>query len=674
MENLLKFETSPYLLQHKDDPVHWRAWNEETLNLASQGSKPILLSVGYAACHWCHVMAHESFSDPEIANAMNEHYISVKVDREERPDVDYIYQQALAALGEHGGWPLTMFLTPDGSPFWGGTYFPPQTSRNRQGFLEVLRTVAKIYQKSPEKIQSNVSGIRQALTALTANQAGQSLTLEFIDRNAQEMVRGIDPFNGGFGRAPKFPHPTGLELLWRAWLRSGQTPYKTAVETTLLHICQGGIYDHLKGGFYRYAVDAAWLIPHFEKMLYDNALLIKLLTLVWQKTKNPLFKQRVFETIDWAVSEMMNGILNQNEKAFASSLDADSEGIEGQFYVWTEEEIDRVLGERSYEFKQAYGVSAEGNWEGKNILNRLHALEAEETDLSELKERVLKAREERVRPERDDKIVSDVNGLMITALTEASMVFDVPQWLEIAQKAYDFILIHMVTRGRLSHSWRLEKAQHPAILEDYANLCHAGLTLYEATGSFYYVRQVRERLRTLDLHYWDESGGYCLTANDTSGLIIRVKTAKESSVPNGNGTMIGVLARLCLLTQDSHSLNRLKDLMKALGGEVEGSIFECSTFLNNTEFWLSTVHIMIVGPSDTPMVQEFKRVVFESCLPNRLLSVHDPREVVEDLSPYLKNIIENASRDIVTAYVCVNETCSLPLISPQALADHLNTL
>src|SRR5712692_1081177 len=364
--NRLGEETSPYLLQHKDNPIHWQAWNAETLAAAKAADKPILLSIGYAACHWCHVMAHESFENPSIAAQMNDLFVNIKVDREERPDLDAIYMNALALTGEHGGWPLTMFLTPDGEPFWGGTYFPPEPRWGRAGFPQILASIAAAYRDKHDNVAKNVAALREGLTRLASPQADGVIEPDLFDRIAERLLREVDPLNGGIGTAPKFPQCGIFELLWRGWKRSRLNPYREAVLRTLTTISQGGIYDHLGGGFARYATDARWLVPHFEKMLYDNAELISLLTLVWQETRDPLYAQRVAETIGWLEREMAG-----QEGGFYSSLDADSEHEEGKFYVWSEAEIDAVLGDRAALFKRFYDVSADGNWEGHTILNRL---------------------------------------------------------------------------------------------------------------------------------------------------------------------------------------------------------------------------------------------------------------------------------------------------------------
>ena len=366
VRNRLGEAISPYLLQHSENPVHWQPWDETALAEARACDKPILLSVGYAACHWCHVMAHESFENPAIAALMNEHFINIKVDREERPDLDQLYQHALALLGQHGGWPLTMFLTPVGEPFWGGTYFPPESRYGRPGFPEVLETVARIWRDDRDRVTSNTTALKDALARLATPARSQDLSPAFVTETAQRLIQAFDTIHGGFAGAPKFPQAPVLRLLWRQGLVRGDQAIRQAVLHTLANICQGGIYDHLGGGFARYSVDALWLVPHFEKMLYDNAQLIALLSDAWADTHDPLFAARVVETVGWLEREMLV------EDAFASSLDADSEGEEGKFYVWDAAEIDRLLGRDAPAFRLAYGVTDTGNWEGKSILNRLH--------------------------------------------------------------------------------------------------------------------------------------------------------------------------------------------------------------------------------------------------------------------------------------------------------------
>ena len=667
--NRLGEETSPYLLQHKDNPVHWQPWGPEALAVAKADNKPILLSVGYAACHWCHVMAHESFENPEIAALMNDLFVNIKVDREERPDLDAIYMNALHLMGEQGGWPLTMFLTPEAEPFWGGTYFPPEPRWGRPSFPQVLTSIANAYRDKHEDVSKNVAALRDGLRRLGQPEAGGGIAPELFDNIAERLLREVDPLNGGIGTAPKFPQCGIFELLWRAWKRTGQEPYRDAVLRSLTTISQGGIYDHLGGGYARYATDARWLVPHFEKMLYDNAELVSLLTLVWQETRDPLYEQRVAETVGWLQREMTGP-----EGGFYSSLDADSEHEEGKFYVWSEADIDQVLGDRAALFKGFYDVSAEGNWEGKNILNRLQhpALADAETEaeLARCRELLFKAREPRVRPGLDDKVLADWNGLMIAALAEAGLAFERPEWIALAERAFGFIQKEMNgADGRLRHSWRAGKAHNPATVDDYANLCRAALVLHEATFNEAYLDQVRDWIEVLDRHYWDnDGGGYFFAADNTQDLIARAKTASDAAVPAGNGTMIGVLTRLALLTGDDGYRRRAESIIGAFSGELGRNFFPLATLINNAELATRPVQIVLAGEPDDTGFAELRRGVYRVSLPNRILQAVRPgQDLPTDHPAHGKGLIQSRA----AAYVCEGPVCSLPLTESQALLDKL---
>jgi uncharacterized protein YyaL (SSP411 family) len=663
--NRLAEETSPYLLQHKDNPVHWQGWSPAVLAAAKEARKPVMLSIGYAACHWCHVMAHESFEDPAVAAVMNEHFVNIKVDREERPDLDSIYQYALALLGEQGGWPLTMFLTPDGEPFWGGTYFPPTQRYGRPAFTDVLRALSNTYRSDPEKIARNVGALKEALGRLSQPTRGDGISPSLTDQIAERLVAEVDPRNGGIGNAPKFPQPAIFELLWRAAKRTARPEFHQAVTHTLDRMCQGGIYDHLGGGFARYTVDARWLVPHFEKMLYDNAELIALMTLVWQETRSPLYAQRIAETIDWVSREMVTA-----EGGFCSSLDADSEHKEGKFYVWSEAEIDKHLGPRAALFKQHYDVTPQGNWEGHNILNRLQHLafhdDATEAELAACRAVLFHARAERIRPGLDDKVLADWNGLMIAALADAAQSFERPDWLTLAADAFDFITTAMMDAdGRLSHSWRAGRRNHPAIADDYANLSRAALALFEATGEARYLDQAERWTAVLDRHYWDASGGgYFLAATDTEGLITRTKTASDSAVPSGNGTMVGVLARLYHLTGKTAYRERADAIVAAFSGEVQRNFFPLATLINSNEILQRALQVVIRGTGDDAATTALLRAAHGVSLPNKVLAVVAPGAALPEGHPAAgKDMVGGA----VTAYVCEGPVCSLPITDPAAL-------
>ena len=666
--NRLDRETSPYLLQHKDNPVHWLPWGGEAFELARKLDRPVLLSVGYAACHWCHVMAHESFEDPATAALMNELFINIKVDREERPDIDHIYQAALAALGQHGGWPLTMFLTPEGQPFWGGTYFPPRSKYGRPSFTDVLHGVAATYRDSRGKVEQNVSALGDALARLSDNRDGDGVDVGVLDRIAERLLREVDPFHGGIGGAPKFPQVPMFELLWRAHLRSGKPALRDAVVNTLTHMCQGGIYDHLGGGFARYSTDERWLAPHFEKMLYDNAQLLRLLTLVWRETGAPLFKTRVEETVDWLLREMV-----AEGGGFAATLDADSEGEEGRFYVWREAEIDAALGDAAKRFKQIYDVSRGGNWEGVTILNRLNRLEtldpAIENALAQDRAKLLAARAGRLRPGWDDKVLADWNGLTIAALAEAAMVFDRPDWLAAAEQAFDFVVQRMTKDGRLHHVYRAGVLKHLASVDDLAAMALAALALFEADGAPARLRQAVDWIDTLDHHHWDEGrGGYFYTADDAAAadgapLICRVKTAHDASTPAGNGLALHALARLYAVTGEARFRDRAEALLNAFAGEVGRNFFPLPTLLNGAEALQRPVLAAIIG--DGPDADALARVVLSHSLPDRILLriKGDSFALPADHPAHGKGMIDGKA----TAYICLGQTCSPPATDPAAL-------
>ena len=673
--NRLAGETSPYLLQHQDNPVDWHPWGPEALDLAKREGKPVLLSVGYAACHWCHVMAHESFENEEIARLMNRLFVNIKVDREERPDVDTIYQSALAFMGEQGGWPLTMFLTPEGEPFWGGTYFPPEPRYGRPGFPQILGSIAEAYARDPEKVAKNVAALRTALDGLAENHAGEDIPLELHDQVADRLLREVDPVNGGIGGAPKFPQPSILKLFWRTYKRTGAAAYRDAVTLTLTRMSQGGIYDHLGGGFARYAVDAAWLVPHFEKMLYDNAQLVELLTWAWQDTREPLYEQRLRETVAWVEREMMAASAPGGPPcgAFAASLDADSEGEEGKFYVWDAAEIDRVLGPDSEAFKAAYDVRPGGNWEGKTILNRLAhpglGGPEEEAALSRSRGRLLEARAPRIRPGWDDKVLADWNGLMITALARAGWALGEGRWIELARTAFAFVAESMQRDGRLMHSWRHGTLKHAATLDDYANLSEAALALFEATGETAYLEQAETWIDTLDGHYWDAgSGGYFLTADDTEALIVRTKTVYDNATPSGNGTMAAVLARLFYLTGKSDYQAKALATISAFSGELHRNIFPLATLLNANELLRSGVQVVVAGARDADDTRALVTALSTVSYPNLILSLPRTATLPVGHPAHGKGTVGDAA----AAYVCRGTTCSLPITGADELVNALD--
>ncbi|HJS33344.1 MAG TPA: thioredoxin domain-containing protein [Alphaproteobacteria bacterium] len=671
--NLLKHETSPYLLQHADNPVHWRAWNEAALAEARTSGKPILLSVGYAACHWCHVMAHESFEDEVTAALMNELFVNIKVDREERPDLDAIYQTALAMMGEQGGWPLTMFLTPEGAPFWGGTYFPPSARYGRPGFPDLLRGIAEAYRGKPDQVRQNVEALTGALNRRAGGDAGGGVPIATIDKVAARLAQEVDTIHGGIGGAPKFPQCSVFALLWRAHRRAAADPgggdFRRAVTLTLDRMCQGGIYDHLGGGFARYSTDARWLAPHFEKMLYDNAQMIDLLTLVWQETKSPLYAARIAETIGWLMREM-----TAEDDAFAATLDADSEGEEGKFYVWRADEIAALLGVDTDFFADAYDVTPEGNWEGHTILNRSKRMllgdAAHESRLAKCRDVLFAARAQRIAPGRDDKVLADWNGMMIAALARAGFVFDRPEWLARAQAAFAGAAALLDRDGRLAHSYRAGRRQDVAMLDDYAQMARAALTLFEITGEDACLARAQAWVAMADAHYWDDAaGGYFFTADDAPGLIARTKHAHDNATPSGNGVMAEVLTRLHLLTGESRHRDRAEAVIGAFSGELAKNFFPLSTLLNAAELMTRPLQVAICGPREAPATVALLRATATSAsLPNLVLSVVAPDADLPPSHPAHGKGMIGAKPAV---YVCDGPVCSPPFTDPAALTEDL---
>ena len=662
--NLLAQETSPYLLQHKDNPVHWRPWGAEALMAARIENKPILLSVGYAACHWCHVMAHESFEDPLTAMVMNELFVAIKVDREERPDIDTIYQSALALIGEQGGWPLTMFLTPNGEPFWGGTYFPPEPRYHRPGFRDLLAKVAEVYRTQPDAVALNVAKLREALAKLGQSQSGALIPATMMDRIADRILQEVDKTHGGLGNAPKFPHASHYELLWRTYLRSGNKACRGAVLLSLDKMSQGGIYDHLGGGYARYSTDQVWLVPHFEKMLYDNAQMIDILTLAWQETHSPLYAARIAETIDWVLREMI-----AEGGGFAATLDADSEGVEGKFYVWSEAEIDALLGDDAAQFKSYYDITAEGNWDGHTILNRSAqpqwADEAIEAKLGQCRLRLLAARDKRVRPGWDDKVLADWNGMMIAAMANAGILFRRKAWVDAAIDAFTFVAANMNAEHRLMHSIRNGVTRATGMLDDYAQMARAALTLHEICGDPAFLDHAEAWVATLDRHFWDnENGGYYFTGDDAEGLIVRTRAAHDNATPSGNGVMAGVLARLWFVTGKAAYRARAEALISAFAGEIANNFFPLPTLLNNNMLLQHAVQVVAVGEDSDPALASLLKAVYAVSLPDRIVTVIGPADRLADNHPaHGKTAVENKA----TAYICVGTTCSLPITDPHQL-------
>ena len=665
-ENRLARETSPYLLQHRDNPVHWWAWGEEALAEAKRTHKPILLSVGYAACHWCHVMAHESFEDEATARVMNELFVNIKVDREERPDVDAIYMTALHELGEQGGWPLTMFLTSEAEPFWGGTYFPKEARYGRPAFTQVLKEIARIYREEPDKVRQNADALKSRLQP-SQPRAAESLPNDAALADlAGRLVQAVDPVHGGIRGAPKFPQSQFFSFLWRAGHRYGLANPLEAADITLTNIAQGGIYDHLGGGFSRYSTDERWLVPHFEKMLYDNAQIVELMTELWRESSSPLYAQRIEESIAWLLREMTT-----EGGGFAASLDADSEGVEGKFYVWDAVELVDVLGPDDAQlFAAIYDVTPSGNWEDHTILNRLHSIELRhaetEARLAAMRGKLLARRAERIRPGFDDKVLADWNGLMIASLASAADAFQRTDWLKATITAFAFIRTRMEKAGRLFHTYRAGVTSAPATASDYANMIRAALQLANVTGDPAYIAKAQEWTDILDRHYWSEEfGGYYLAADDTADLIVRPLNAQDEATPNANGVMVSNLVALYLWTGEEKYLVRAERVAKTFSSAAMQNIFAHSSLLGGVLDLLAPAHIVIVVPQGAD-ASELREALRQVSLPGAVVQeVREAGEVPASSPAHGKTAIGGK----VTAYVCIGPQCSAPVTEPSALIE-----
>lgn len=665
LKNRLGDTTSPYLIQHQDNPVHWQPWDDQALAAAKAADKPILLSIGYSACHWCHVMAHESFENDGIALLMNQHFINIKIDREERPDLDQIYMRALGLLGQQGGWPLTMFLTPDGEPFWGGTYFPPESRYGRPGFPDVLTSIAHIWATERHKVESNKTALVDALQQLSTPKPGQAMTTDQVNEAARQVIQMFDPVHGGLKGAPKFPQSPILDFLWRRAVATGNDDLRDVVLHALNRISQGGIYDHLGGGFARYSVDDRWLVPHFEKMLYDNALLLGLLADVYAFRKDPLFAARAKETVGWLEREMMV------QDGFASALDADSDGEEGKFYIWDEAEIDQILGKDAELFKTTFDVTPAGNWEGKIILNRswqdqLYSDE-EEAALRPMIQRLLEEREKRIRPGRDDKVLADWNGLMITGLAKASAVFDQPAWLDLAERAFAFIQNNMRDGDRLAHSWREGRRLDLGFVDDYAAMADAALHLFQQTGKSAYRDQAAAWVAYLDQHHRDrEHGGYFQTSDDALDVLVRPKNAQDGPSPSGNGLIATVLARLFDLTGDQRYRERADELIQVFAGEVEQHPIIHAALLNGLAMLEKPIQIILAGDPDDANMGALKKTALAAALPGATVQVIGPDDNLPAGHPaFGKGLVDGKP----AAYICEAQTCRLPITSYQELSE-----
>ena len=673
MANHLQNETSPYLLQHANNPVDWHPWGEEAMRLANEQDKPILLSIGYAACHWCHVMAHESFEDEATAAQMNADFINVKVDREERPDIDSIYMQAVNAMIGRGGWPMTVFLTPDGKPFYAGTYFPDEPRHGMPSFRQILTGVTQAWQRDRENVDGSASEVAERLQALSSvGFEQQPLDADTLRGALRGLGQQFDATWGGFGEAPKFPQPMTIELLLREFLRSKDEHALEMAETTLQKMAEGGMWDQIGGGFARYSVDHRWLVPHFEKMLYDNAQLARVYLHAWQVTGNDFYRRITEETLDYVLLEMRH-----ENGGFYSSQDADSEGVEGKFYVWSADEIRDALGEDADVFMQIYGVSDEGNWEGQNILNlrvdpkRLAAQLG--TDAGSLGARLAASRTElyglrsqRVWPGLDDKVLTSWNGLMLAAFAEAGQTLRRPDYIEAAISNADFL--HRTMRrdsGRLFRTWKAgSEAKYNAYLEDYAFLADGLLALYEATFEASWVDWARELAELMLAHFRDTTnGGFFDTSDDHEQLIHRPKDLQDNAVPSGNAMAASVLTKLSLLTGNGDYWQVAEQSTATMSKFMSQYPSGFGQWLNVASFMLSEPReIALVGSADA--IAPLLEVARDGYQPFQVVAAGEEASL-----PLLENRPQIDGQG--TAYVCRQFLCQAPVTKPEELALQL---
>jgi hypothetical protein len=658
MPNRLAQESSPYLRQHADNPVDWYPWGEAAFARARAEDRPLLLSVGYSACHWCHVMAHESFEDPATAAVMNALFVNVKVDREERPDVDDLYMQAVLALAGSGGWPMTVFLAPDGRPFFGGTYFPPAAGHGRPGFVDLLRAVDEAWRQRRTELLDQADQLADAIRARTTRDApagDAGVSPGTLLEAARSLEAVFDPEWGGFGRAPKFPMTSNLELLLRAHARTGEPEWLEMAEVTLDAMAAGGMYDHLGGGFARYSTDRQWLVPHFEKMLYDNALVPRAYLQAWQVTGEPRHRQVVEETIGYLLHN-----LHAPEGGFWSAEDADSEGVEGRFYVWTLDQLTDVLGTDAPEVAAWYGVTADGNFEGANILHRPERGNLARPAAVEAGRRaLLEVRDHRVRPGLDDKVLTEWNAMAVAMLASAGAALGQPDWVDQAERCAQFLLERLRRPdGRWQRSWHATSgARHLAYAADYAHLIDAFTRLSEATGRAAWIGEARRAADDLLALFWDDdAGGVFTTGRDAEALLVRTKDTYDGATPSANSTAALALVRLGALTGEGRYRQAAEGILRALHPELSTQPASVTVAVAAADLVAGGVTEIAVAGTRPELVA----AVHARYLPSAVLAWGEPWP-----SPLWEG------RDEPAAYVCRDYACGLPARTVPELAAQL---
>lgn len=683
MPNRLAQETSPYLLQHQHNPVDWYPWGEEALSRARNEQKPIFLSIGYSACHWCHVMERESFENPDIAGLLNEHFVCIKVDREERPDLDQIYMNAVQLMTGHGGWPMSVFLTPELQPFYGGTYWPPTASRGMAGFDQVVGAVEEAWRLRRDQVlqgAEQMTGELQQLSTKGIDPGAVALNSNVLMAAGHLLERLFDRTYGGFGDAPKFPHTTELRLALRLWKRTGRDEWLDMVKTSLDGMAMGGIYDHLGGGFARYSVDARWLVPHFEKMLYDNALLATTYLEAWQVTGEERYRRVVVETLDYLLRDMADPT-----GGFHSAEDADSEGEEGKFYVWDLGELTQVLGEnRAAMFARVYDVTERGNFEGKNILHLAKTVDqvaallgrdsAElEAELAQSRQQLLAHRTGRVRPGRDDKILVAWNALAIEALAAAGVALGEDRYVTAARQAADFILGEMRTsNGRLLHTYRAGEARLSAYLDDYTTLAAALVKLYEATFEERYIDDSISLMEIVRSHFSDpQAPGFFFTADDHEELLMRNKDLTDNATPGGNSMAVTALLRLGTLLGQTDYLDLAGAILQQAGPFMQQMPMGTGQMLLNLDTYLGPTSTFVFTGSGA---HQLARIAQQRYLPRTLVAARDGAGSAN--SRALDSIFENRQAEAAEPrlWICEGASCQAPVVGGDSIEQALAQL
>jgi len=678
--NRLSSETSPYLLQHKNNPVDWYPWGEAALARAESEDKPIFLSIGYSACHWCHVMEHESFEDNEVANILNANFISIKVDREERPDIDSIYMDAVQMISGQGGWPMSMFLFPDLRPFYGGTYFPPEDRWGRPGFKSLLVRIVEMYKKDKDNLHTNALKIVESLQDYSVPQSSDGvLSRNYIMNAVSSLKERFDSTWGGFGEKPKFPPSMALMLLLRVWKRNGDKELLEIVEFTLQRMALGGMYDQLGGGFHRYSVDEYWLIPHFEKMLYDNALLVQVYIEAFQATKNEFYKSIATETLDYVLREM-----SSPEGGFYAAQDADSEGEEGKFFAWTPSEIYEVLGEKEGKFFTSfYGVTEKGNFEkGTNALfiQKPPKKFCEDNNieyekllflLQNGKEKLFLHREKRIKPGLDDKILTSWNGLMIGSMAKAGRILNNQNYLDFAEKSADFILDKMWNGERFVRSYRLESGKLNAYLDDYAFMIQGLTELYESTFNSRWLDAAVDIAHQMSKLFEDnESGGFFFTSKDHEKLIVRKKMSQDGAIPSGNSIAVLSLLRLSRISGEGVFEKMAEKTMKVFSHILDSAPAALHMMLVGLDFYLDTpMEIVLSGDLESEDSKEMLNVIHSVYLPNKVLAFNSIDGSKKLSLPILKD--KSPIDNNATVFLCENYACKLPMVDPEVVRKSL---